>query len=63
MPTLGKGIRSGRVTHRNGTKIWLKYNDSTYNKAVSNLESLKDALERTVMDACIREGCNWARIM
>lgn len=63
MYTLGSGIRSGRVTYKDGTKVWLEYNDSTWTKSVSELDHMKRALENTVTEACISQGCNWARIM
>ena len=53
MYTLGSGIRSGRVTYEDGTKVWLEYNDPTWKNGVSNLDYLKEALENTVTEACI----------
>lgn len=63
MYTLGLGIRSGRVTYKNGTQVWLEYNDSTWSHGVSELDYLKRALESTVTEACILQGCNWAQIL
>lgn len=32
MPTLGKRISRGRATHSSGARIWLEYDDSTYDR-------------------------------